>query len=149
MLICNYVVYDRDVQYVVVDKGLKCEVLVSRVVYSRWSYDRKLSAVACDSAYIHMYVTELAAPCDIIPTSWGIYLAIARVKFSWIPDTTPPSWDGIRHLSWKIRYLNIEIRHPVLTGNLSISIAIAVWRSTGLTVAWFLITSVCCYFIHF
>jgi len=29
---------------------------------------------------------------------------------------------GIRHLSWEISCLRIEIRHPVLTENLSISV---------------------------
>jgi len=42
------------------------------------------------------------------------------VKFSRIPEPAPPF--RIQHLSWEICYLQIEIRHPIITGNLSVSI---------------------------
>jgi len=55
----------------------------------------------------------------------GIVRSVFRsgVKFGQIRGTAPPSWDpatrlGVRHLSWKICYRKIEIRHAILTGKL-------------------------------
>jgi len=74
--------------------------------------------------YAHMF------GCNYSTCMLCCFFIESGVKFSWIPDLAPPSWDlaplfgdpALKLGDPLGTYLEIEIQHPIHTGNLSIKI---------------------------